>query len=192
MNVKLTMAAEGLPRRAFSVADVERMVEAGIIGFKERVELIGGDLVPMAPKSDRNETVKIPLNMWLCRNVDDDLCVASHTTFRLSPYTYLEPDFVLFPLAIGISQLNGINADLVIEIADESLDFDLGRKAALYAEFKIRELWVIDAKSRCTYMHREPRPSGYGTLVSVPETDFLEAAFVPGLALSLSTLDRPE
>ena len=46
MNVsvahRLTRAAEGLPRRRFTVAEVEAMVEAGIMDEDERVELIGG------------------------------------------------------------------------------------------------------------------------------------------------------
>ena len=53
MNVAfpgLTRAAEGLSRRRFTVADVEAMVEAGIMDEDERVELVGGELVPMSPK----------------------------------------------------------------------------------------------------------------------------------------------
>ena len=54
MNVsvapRLTRAAEGLPRRRFTVAEVEAMVGAGILDADERVELIGGELVPMSPK----------------------------------------------------------------------------------------------------------------------------------------------
>jgi hypothetical protein len=55
MNVsvapRLTRAAEGLPRRRFTVAEVEAMVEAGIMDEDERVELIGGELVPMSPSA---------------------------------------------------------------------------------------------------------------------------------------------
>jgi hypothetical protein len=44
-----TSAAEGLPRRRFTVAEVEAMVAAGVVEEDERVELIGGELVPMSP-----------------------------------------------------------------------------------------------------------------------------------------------
>lgn len=37
-----TQAAEGMPRRAWSVAEIEAMVAAGIIPEDERFELIGG------------------------------------------------------------------------------------------------------------------------------------------------------
>ncbi len=41
---RTTQAAEGLPRRRFTVAEVEAMVAAGLMDEDERVELIGGEL----------------------------------------------------------------------------------------------------------------------------------------------------
>ena len=55
MNAPLTRAAEGLDRWAFTVAEVERMVEAGIIPPDTRLEVIGGEIVPMSPKGARHE-----------------------------------------------------------------------------------------------------------------------------------------
>ena len=56
---RVTSAAEGLPRRRFTVAEVEAMVAAGVMEEDERVELIGGELVPMSPKGNQHEVVKI-------------------------------------------------------------------------------------------------------------------------------------
>ena len=56
--VRVTSAAEGLPRRRFTVAEVEAMVAAGVMEEDERVELIGGELVPMSPKGIQHEVVK--------------------------------------------------------------------------------------------------------------------------------------
>jgi Uma2 family endonuclease len=53
-----TQAAEGLPRRRWSVAEIEAMVANGIILEDERFELIGGEVVPMSPKGNRHELVK--------------------------------------------------------------------------------------------------------------------------------------
>ena len=57
----VTTAAEGLPRRRFTVAEVEAMVAAGVMDEDERVELIGGELVPMSPKGNQHEVVKTAL-----------------------------------------------------------------------------------------------------------------------------------
>ena len=63
---RVTSAAEGLPRRRFTVAEVEAMVAAGVMEEDERVELIGGELVPMSPKGSSHELVKIALvDCWI-------------------------------------------------------------------------------------------------------------------------------
>ena len=49
-----TTAAEGLPRRRFTVAEIEAMTAAGILDEDERIELIGGEIVPMLPKGNRH------------------------------------------------------------------------------------------------------------------------------------------
>ena len=50
MNIALTRATDGLPRRAFTVDDIRRMVEAGVLGEDERFELIEGEIVVMSAK----------------------------------------------------------------------------------------------------------------------------------------------
>jgi hypothetical protein len=60
-----TQAAAGLPRRRWSVAEIEAMVAKGIIDEDERFELIGGEAVPTSPKGARQEMVKIAVNRFL-------------------------------------------------------------------------------------------------------------------------------
>ena len=44
---RTTQAAEGMLRRRFTVEELEAMVAAGILGEDERIELIGGEVVPI-------------------------------------------------------------------------------------------------------------------------------------------------
>jgi Uma2 family endonuclease len=158
---RVTSAAEGLPRRRFTVAEVEAMVAAGVMEEDERVELIGGELVPMSPKGNHHEVVKTALLRRWYRRAPDHIDLTPETTFRLSEDTYLEPDVVIYPRASGLRGLTGANVLLVVEIADSSLHYDTDRKAALYASFGIRELWVVDAVRLTTRVFREPAPDGY-------------------------------
>lgn len=184
-----TTAAEGLPRRRFAVAELEQMVAAGILDEDERIELIGGEIVPMSPKGNQHEAVKTALNLHWARCLPEDLTFTTETTFRLSPDTYLEPDFVFYPKAAGIRGLNAQSARLVVEIADSSLGYDLGRKAGLYAAFGIRELWVIDAVKLETRIHRLPTSSGYRSVIDLPSGEPLVPEDIPALAVTLATLD---
>jgi Uma2 family endonuclease len=194
MNVpfasRVTTAAEGLPRRRFTVAEVEAMVAGGVIGEDERVELIGGELVPMSPKGLRHEVVKTALlDRWI-RIRPDECRLTPETTFRLSADTYLEPDVVIYSRSTGLKCLTGPSALLVVEIADFSLRCDMGRKAALYASFGVRELWVIDAVKLTTRLFRAPAESGYGETRDFGASDRDVPLFAPeAFALRLDELD---
>ena len=184
-----TMAAEGLPRRRFTVAEFEAMTAAGILDHHERIELIGGDGVVMSPKGDPHEILKAALNEHWVRTLPPHQMFTIATTLRLTPGTYLEPDFVFYPKATGIAGLNTATARLVVEIADSSLGYDLGRKAALYASFGIAELWVIDAVKLVTHIHREPTADGYRSVVTLGKDARLVPQVDAGLAVTLGMLE---
>ena len=158
---RTTRAAEGLPRRRFTVAEVEAMVRAEVLREDERVELIGGELVPMSPKGARHEIVKIALlRRWL-KLCPEEVQIAPETTFRLADDTYLEPDFVIYPSEVGIVGIKGENVLLVVELADTSTRYDRGRKAKLYAGFGVREFWAIDVVKMTTRVFCGPSQDGY-------------------------------
>lgn len=50
-----TQPAEGLPRRRWTLAEIEALTEQGVFGGtdrpRERFELIGGEIVPTSPKA---------------------------------------------------------------------------------------------------------------------------------------------
>jgi Uma2 family endonuclease len=187
---RVTSAAEGLPRRRFTVAEVEAMVTAGVMEEDERVELIGGELVPMSPKGFEHEVLKTALLDRWYRLPDREADLVAATTFRLSEDTYLEPDVVIYPRTTGIRGLGARNVLLVVEIADSSLRYDIGRKAALYASFGIRELWVIDAVRLTTRVFREPAADGYRNASDFGPADRLTPLIAPqAFALRLDELE---
>jgi len=191
MNVPVTRAAEGLARRAFTVADVERMVEIGLIGPDERIEIIGGEVVPMSPKGARHEALKVALARLWGRRCPDDHVVASETGLHLDKTTYVEPDFLIYRKGVSLDALSGADVLLVVEVADSSLDYDLGRKPRVYAEHGVRELWVIDAVKRVVHIHLGPGPGGYAWLSVRSASEPLEPSEAPrDFALALDALEQ--
>ena len=83
MNVAITKAAEGFPRRAFTVDDISRMMEAGVIGEDENFELIEGDLVVMAAKHVGHDGIKNELSMALARSAPDGMLVGIECSLRV-------------------------------------------------------------------------------------------------------------
>jgi Uma2 family endonuclease len=164
MTVPVTRSAEGLPRRAFTIADVERMVEAGIIASDERLEILGGEIVPMSPKGNRHERIKVALNLRWGRVRPDGFKFAPETALRLDQLTYLEPDFIVFSAGVPLGSVTGPDVLLAVEVADSSLDYDLHRKPLIYAGFGVHELWVIDVARNCTHLHHAASPGGYAEI----------------------------
>ncbi len=188
---RVTTAAEGLPRRRFTVAEVEAMVAAGVKDEDERVELIGGELVPMSPKGNHQEVVKIALLRRWYRVAPPDIELAPETTFRLSEDTYLEPDVVVYPSALEPRDLKGPNVLLVVEIADSSRRYDVGRKADLYASFGVRALWVIDALRLTARIFREPEAANFRETRDFASAERMAPLLAPEvLALRLDELKR--
>ena len=90
------------------------------------------------------------------------------TTFRLSEDTYLEPDVVIYPRVSGFAASRRRRRCSSWRSPNSSLSYDLGRKAALYASFGVRELWVIDAVRLTTQVFREPAADTYRDTRDLP------------------------
>jgi Uma2 family endonuclease len=140
MNVRVTKGAEGLERRAFTVDEIWRMVETGIIAPEERFELIEGELVPMSPKGPVHETVKSALAIALAKALPETLWMGFETTLELSDMTFVEPDLGVYRKGLGLREVRGPDILLAVEVSDTSLAYDLGLKARLYALHGVAEL----------------------------------------------------
>jgi Uma2 family endonuclease len=186
-SVRPTQAAEGLPRRAFTVAEVERMVECGIMREDERVELIGGELVPMSPKGIRHEVLKRALVQRWARI--EGIHVLVETTLRLSDDTFVEPDLVLIDATQPTFELKATDCLLAVELADSSLAYDLGRKPPLYAAAGLRELWVVNARDMTATLLLGPDGSTFSSVRQYGPADVLRPTLVPDAAISLGSLD---
>jgi Uma2 family endonuclease len=183
-----TQAAEGLQRRRFTVAEIEGMVAAGIIAEDERIELLGGEVVPMSPKGRRHDILRNELTFRFARQCPDTLRVASETPLRLAADGFAEPDVLVHPADIQLPDVRGDTALLVIEVADSSLSYDLAIKAPLYASHGVREYWVINARTLETVMHRDPKGSAYGDVKPIAADVRLVPLLAPELGVALAEL----
>jgi Uma2 family endonuclease len=195
MNVAINRAAEGFPRRAFTVDDISRMIEAGVIGEDENFELIEGDLVMMAAKHVGHDRIKHVLNMALVRAAPEGVFVAIEGTLQLAKDILIEPDIAIVSQSIfkvdpkSFAQPRADDVRLVIEIAASSLTYDRGVKARLYARHGIREFWVIDANERVTWVHTGPSGDGWSSIVERGPKDALTTPAVPDFSIRLGEID---
>ncbi len=183
-----TMAAEGQQRFRWTLNDIERLVQSGVFKDTDRLELIGGELVPMSPKGNHHEHLRSELTFVLTKLCPEHLRVASEPQFNLAEDEYRQPDLLVYRADIRVHDVRGDTALLVIEVADSSLDHDTGDKAATYAKYGVCEYWVIDAKTRVTQVFRNPGLTGYASQTEKSAKTKLVARKVPQLTVTLAKL----
>jgi Uma2 family endonuclease len=183
-----TQAAEGLPRWRWTVDDLDRMIEAGVLTENDRVELIGGELVPMAAKGIRHENIKGLLADCMYRRLPDELILIPELGWRPDEETYCEPDILIAPRTRNLSKIAAPDVLLLIEIADTTLKFDSKTKAALYSGLGIREYWIIDAGTLDTHVYRKPTARGYRHKTAVAASETLSPLLVPSISVRLHDL----
>lgn len=184
----VTRAAEGWDRRAFTVAEVLTMQDAGILDEGAGFELWEGELVPTNAKHNRHEIWKSRLNRFLQRGLPDDLNAAVEPSLYLSDVTFLEPDILIHAGALLPEDVRGPDALLVIEISGSTLAKDLGPKARPYARHGVRRYWVLDADARRALIHTEPGPDGFERIEEIGREGVLVLPFEPALTLRLEDL----
>lgn len=91
------------------------------------------------------------------------------------------PDMSIARGAIRGAIEHPTTADLVIEIADSSLDYDTTTKAEVYATADIRDYWVVDVDGRRLLVFRDPVPLPQGLGATAYRTHLI---FHPGDSVS--------
>jgi Uma2 family endonuclease len=175
-------------RHKFTVDDVPRMQEEGIIPDGARLELFEGELVRMQAKNDAHERIKSELIRIIAKLLPQDLSMGVETTAYLADAAYFDPDISIIPRHTDIRDIKGLRISLVIEIADATLAKERGVKAQLYAKHGVRELWVIDAKRLTTYRFAHPVDGVWSAKNEIAPDEPLTHPILSGLSVRLRDL----
>ncbi len=187
MRTQVTRAAEGFDRRSFTVAEILRMQGAGIISEEENFELIEGEIVPIQAKTHVHELLKSAFSIAIARVLPEKLWMGVETTIYLSPNTFVEPDVVVYPKGIKLEEVKGSDILLAIVVALTTLPYDRGLRARLYARHGFREVWLVDAARRATFVHQGPQGEGWRSIVERGPDEALAIAGLPGFSMRLAT-----
>ena len=179
------LAGRAPAKRLFNVNEYYAMARAGILGEDDRVELIAGEIVVMAPIGSRHAGCLNRLNELLVPAALRRAIVAPQNPLRLNDSSEPQPDIALLRWrSDGYASRHPGPEDalLVVELADSSLDYDRGAKLALYARSGIGEVWVVDLQGSRVEVYRSPGPDGYADSSTRSGSDRLT---VPGLDLEI-------
>jgi Uma2 family endonuclease len=175
-----------VPRYRLTVHDYHRLGEAGVLGEDDRVELLEGQLVEMSAIGPRHALAVDALTELLVIGAAGHAAVRVQNPIVLDDLSEPQPDFTLVHRPWeGYPNAHPRPPDvyLLIEVADSSLDFDLGAKLELYARAGIREFWVVDLTSNQVLVHRNPSEGKYNSISRVDMSGTLQVEALPDVTI---------
>jgi len=180
-----------ISRRLFNVHDYHRMVDAGILSQRERVELIHGEILTMSPIGPPHSgTVMRALN-GLIPLVGNRALVGVQGPIALGDWDEPQPDiFLLRPRDDFYTKAHPRPSDLflIIEIADSSLDYDRTVKVSLYAETGVPEYWVADITNDCVWAYSDIQERHYQTVRQFRRGESIVPQLLPGCSIRVDIL----
>lgn len=149
-----TVAAR--PRR-WSREEYERLVGQGVLREDERLELIGGEILEMAPQSARHSGTVQLVQEALTAALREGFCLRVQLPLALGVDSEPEPDLaVVEGTARSYVDSHPTTAALVVEVADTSLAFDRRRKLPVYAAAGVPQVWLVNLVDRGVEVHTDP------------------------------------
>ncbi|MCC6790603.1 MAG: Uma2 family endonuclease [Thermomicrobiales bacterium] len=161
-----------------------------------RYELINGEIRMSPAPSTLHQTIVVQLTELLNRQVREGGLGAVFVApfdVKLSRHLVLQPDLLFVARdRLSIVSESGVNGapDLVIEVlSPSSRQFDTGAKASLYADYGVREYWIVDPNDKTISVHA--LRDGRYELINRP-TDAASSHILPSLTIrSADLFDLP-
>jgi Uma2 family endonuclease len=168
------MVEAAIRQHPFSRDEYEHAVAAGVFHPEARLELLEGEILEMPPQSSLHSTA-----LQLCADAlrtafGPGYVIRVQMPLALTQDSEPEPDItVVVGHARDYRDAHPSSALLVVEVAENSLLHDRGRKQAAYARAGIPEYWIVNLKKRCVETYRDPRAGSYRVRTVALPSDML-------------------
>jgi Uma2 family endonuclease len=170
----------------------QKMVATGVLTPSDRVELIEGDIVSMAPIGTRHSgIVSRLLRRFFPLDQTGQAIVRQGNPVDLGDMSEPEPDLVVLKLRVeDYMTAHPVAEDvlLLIEVADTSLAVDQGIMRDIYARYGIREYWVVDVNGERIFTYREPSQGVFGVTREVRRGDSVSPESFPNIQIGIADL----
>ncbi|MEN2982165.1 MAG: Uma2 family endonuclease [Thermus sp.] len=167
-----------MTRHRISLEEFHRMVEAGVFPEDLRLELVEGELLEMSPIGPKHAAVVRRLTALFAPLAHQGQALLSVQNPLAVGESLLYPDLALLkPHPQGYQDRHpwGAEALLVVEVADTSLDYDLGVELPPLRPGRSGRGLGGGPGGRRVLVHREPQGEGYGQVAVLGPGEALEA-----------------
>ena len=154
----VSMEAAPLPLWRLTRARYDQIVDAGIFGPEDHVELLDGLLIAREPQGERHTIVLALVRAAIERAFGRGYWVREEKPVALDALSAPEPDLVVVrgQPRDYLGRGHPSHPLLTVEVAVTSLALDRVRKGALYARAGIEDYWVVNLKADVLEIYREP------------------------------------
>ena len=177
--------------RLFTVDDYYAMADAGILGHDERVELIEGEIVEMAPIGNRHASCVGRLILLMSQALNKLAIVRVQNPVRIDEYSEVQPDLMLLVWQddfYASGHPGPSDVLLLIEVSDTTLLYDRNVKLPIYARAGIPEVWIVDLQSGQLEAFTQPSSEGYGSSKTLNAGDSISPSAFTDISLAVSDI----
>lgn len=174
-------------RHKLTVEAYHDLGATGHLTEDDRVELIEGELIDMAPIGGPHLSGVNRLNMFFARAIGDRGIVSVQNPVILGRYSEPQPDLVI--LAPHMSSLDaGVptakDVLLIAEVSDSTVAYDRGTKLPLYAQHGIADVWLFNLRSNRIEVYRTPTASGFAPMREIGPGESIAMLALPDVRVA--------
>jgi Uma2 family endonuclease len=172
--------------RPLKRTEYDRLVALGAFG-EDRVELIRGNLVTMAPNAPEHADPIDVLDALLIIGLRGRARVRVQQPIVAVDESEPEPDVAVVPNGT-YAQRHPHEAHSVVEVAASSPKTDRDVKAPLYAASSFKDYWIVDVATRSVEVFRDPVGGNYRTAATYESGGVLRPLEFPDIAVPVDAL----
>lgn len=175
----------------FTVRDYVLLSESGAFNAYAKTELIEGVVVAVNAQYSRHARIQTALLRQLadaCDALEGDLGAWVEASISIDESSMPRPDILVSHGLPEDGPVEWSRVALIVEIADTSLGYDLGKKLRFYANVGLAEYWVVDVNGRVIQQMWSPQGETYAGRREVAFGGRVGAMTVGGLALETGGL----
>lgn len=176
-----------MPYHRWSVEEYHRMATSGLLDETDRVELIEGELIDMAPIGSKHAFRVDRIARALQLAAGTSFLVRVQNPVLLGEHSEPQPDIAMVKdknYAEGHPGPEDVL--LIVEVSDATLAYDRDVKLSLYARHGISEVWLLDVNAGDLTVYREPAEGQYRLIRRPTRSEVVSPVLVPAVAIYLA------
>lgn len=165
-----------LPRKKFALEEYHQIIASGVLREDYLIEFINGEIFEMSPVGFKHASCVKKINHLFAEKLGSKVIIGVQDPIKLNDNSEPQPDLVLLKPRddfYAIQHPTPEDIFLLIEVADSSIEYDRTFKIPIYAENKVKEVWLVDLNQNLLEVYQNPQKNYYQNITKLSSEDSL-------------------